>query len=102
MYFKVWWYIRLFHKGFGRFLRQYKVAVCSENVQYLLLAIVEVRAQQNEILGPLIFLVFGNYVFKNISLNIKLFADDKFLFTEGKSTGDSGTNMSNSLRRRSD
>lgn len=102
MYFKVWWYIRLFLKSFGRFLRQYKVAICPENVQYLLLAIVEVRAQQDEILGALIFLVFGHYVFKNISLNIKLFTDDKFLFTEGKNTGDSGTPMSNSLRRRSD
>ena len=82
-------------KGFGRFLRQYKATICPENGPYLLWTVVEVSAQHGQILEPLVFMVFGNYVFKIYLSNIKPFADDNFLFTAGESTDDSGTNMSN-------
>ena len=37
--------------------------ICLENGQYLLRTIVAVSAQHGQILEPLVFLVFGNYVF---------------------------------------
>ena len=51
------------------------------NDQYSLRAKVEAGVSQGSILGPLLFLIYINYLSDNLASNTQLFADDTSLFS---------------------
>ena len=70
--------LRLLLKDFLTSRKQWVVL----NVQHLLWRDVNAGAPQGSILGPLLFVVYINYLSNGLNSNPKLFADDTSLFPE--------------------
>ena len=69
------------------------------NVQYSSWAKFEAEFFQGSILGPLLFLIYVNDLFDNLTSNPKLFADDTSLFSVVKSVDASNIDLNNDLKK---
>ena len=69
------------------------------NGQYSSWAKVEVGVPQGSILGPLLFLIYINYLSDDLASNPKLFADDTALFSVVKNVDASNIELNNDLKK---
>ena len=69
------------------------------NGQYFIWTKVEAGVPQSSILGPLLFLIYINYLSDNLASNPKLFVDDTSLFSVVKNVDASNIDLNNDLKR---
>ena len=69
------------------------------NSQYSSSAKVEAGVPQGSILGPLLFLMYINYISENLASNPKLFADGTSLFSVVKNVDASNIDLNNDLKK---
>ena len=62
-------------------------------------AIIKVGVPQDSTLGPLFFLIYINDLTDNLNSNVKLFADDTFLFSEICDPSETANVLNNDLRK---